>query len=198
MPKIPPKNNDLRRYVLRRDAFRILGFLLWLALLIGGAVSYNNEHQTYPDHRRIVGWRMVLWVAIAVLTGFFIFRIWRFWTDRTSCGVIESTGLSHTYTPSGDPRTSGMDYDFRTNTAIRLHLDNGRRKRMRFEQKQGFYQYYYEGNRIVRFHGLPYPINLDPESKNGYVCAACGYWTKKYLPTCELCGHSMIDPKDLR
>ena len=196
--KIPKKNTDLRRHVLRRDLLRILGCLLWVALLVGGAVAYNNAHQTYPDYRRMVGWRMALWVGLAVLSGFFIFRMWKFFTDRACVGTIVTSGLSHTYTASPDPgATNGVDYDFRTNTALRLRLDNGKLRRLRFEQKPGFYLYYHEGERVAKFRGLPYPTNLDPDQTHGCICSACGAWRKDHLDYCEVCGMTLIDPKDL-
>ena len=196
--KIPKKHLDLRRHVLRRGILRILGFVFWSALMIGGAIAYNNNHQTYPDYRRIVGWKMALWVALVLVSGFFVFRMWRFFTDRACTGTIIQTGLSHTYAASPDPGAmNGVDYDFRTNTALRLRLDNGKLRRLRFEQKPGFYLYYYEGHRIAKLYGLPYPINLDPDAKNGYVCVACGIWRKEKATHCEACGMSLIDPKDL-
>lgn len=196
--KIPKHNTDLRRHVLRRDLWRIFGCLLWVSMLIGGAIAYNNNHKTYPDYRRMVGWRMALWVALAVLSGFFIFRIWKFFTDRPCTGTVVVSGLSRSYTPSPDPGAmNGVDYDFRTNTALRLRLDNGKHRRLRFEQKPGFYLYYHEGERVAKFRGLPYPINLDPDAKSGCVCSACGTWKKEKASHCDACGRSLIDPKEL-
>ena len=196
--KIPKNNTDLRRHILRRDLGRVLGFLLWVAVLIGGAVAYNNNHQTYPDYRRMVGWRMALWVVLAVFFGFFIFRMWKFFTDRPCVGTVVTSGLSHSYTPSPDPGAmNGVDYDFRTNTALRVRLDSGKLRRLRFEQKPGFYLYYHEGERVAKLRGLPYPVNLDPTAKNGCVCSACGAWRREKAPHCEACGMSLIDPEEL-
>ena len=196
--RIPSKNTDLRRYVLRRDILRIVGWLSWNVLLIGGAIVYNYNHQTYPPERRIVGWRMMLWVALAVVSGILIFRLWRLFTDRAYVGTIVTSELSYTYAASPDPGTmNGVDYDFRTNTAIRLQLHNGKLQRLRFEQKSGFYFYYHEGERVAKLRGLPYPVNLDPEAKYGHVCSACGAWRQNAPPHCEVCGFSLIDPHDL-
>lgn len=198
MIRIPRQNRDLKRYVILRDIRRALLYLLWLAVWLGGALSYNDNHQTYPDHRRMVGWRLWLWMLIAAATGFLLLRIWRFFTDRTFTGTIVQTGLSRTYTASDDPAAAGdTAYDFRLNTTLRAETDNGKKKRLRFEQKRGFYHYYYEGRRIVHFHGLTYPINLDPDARDGYVCAACGAWSEDFKSHCDICRHTMIDPKNL-
>ena len=197
MYRLPQKNRDLQRLALRRDVTRVLGCLLWIALWVGGAISYNANHQTYPPHRRIIGWKMLLLCLIAATTGFIMFRCWKLLCTRTISGEILSSGISRSYSASADAGRVGPDYDFRINTALKLRTDDGKVRRLRFEQKNGFYRYYHEGERIVRFHGLPYPINLSPNAPHGYVCAACGFHSDQYIKQCDRCCHSMIDPKDL-
>jgi hypothetical protein len=124
-----------------------------------------------------------------------IFRIWRFFTDKTYRGRIVSNDNSRSYTQSQDPGSA--EYDFRLNTKLKILDDDGKVHRTRFEQKNGFYTYYYEGNEIVHLHGLPYPINLDPTGKDGCVCAACGTWYETKKDICDVCNHTIIDPKKL-
>ena len=200
MLRIPKQYKALRRYVLRQDLKRILLWVIWMTLCIAGALSYNYNHQTYPPERRMVGWRMVLWILATALLGFFFLRFWEFITLRTLRGTVAESGLSYSYTPSATPvgrGTSRFDFDFRTNTALRIRLANGKKKRLRFEQKNGFYHYYYEGNEILRFHGLPYPINLDPTAPHGYLCVACGRIHKSMQPLCDVCNLPLVDPKEL-
>ncbi len=196
MKKIPAKNADLRRYVFWKDAKRLVLFLLWTSAFIAGALSYNANHQTYPVHRLILGWKLALFVALTVLSGFLIFGVWKLFGARAIEGTIEKSGLSRSYSASKDPGRS-LHYDFRLNTALWIRTDKGRRRYMRFEQKNGFYHYYHEGNRIIRFHGLPYPVNLDPNATDGYVCASCGGMASQPEGVCPLCGRSLIDPKEL-
>lgn len=205
---IPKQNKDLRRYVLRRKWMRVLWFLLWVTVLIVGALSYNNAHQTYPPERRILGWKLALWIAAAVVSGFFLFRLYRFFTDRTFCGYIERSALSHSYSSSADPGEAAS-YDFRLNTSLILRTDVGKRKRIRFEQKPGFYLYYHEGTYVCHLEGLPYPV-CDPSRRTlpegitekdadaaGYLCAACGMINPELARPCASCGHSLIDPEKL-
>jgi hypothetical protein len=196
MDKIFKAHSDLRRYVLWRDVRRVIGFLLWVGIWLGGALSYNANHKTYPDYRRMVGWRLWLWLALAAATGFFLFRLWKFFTDRTFEGTIQQAGLSRSYSASSDPG-DGMEYDFRLNTYLKIRTDSGKLRRIRFEQKRGFYQYYGEGNRVLHLHGLPYPLNLDREQTHGCVCSACGMWVERYQPQCDACHHSLIDPNEI-
>lgn len=196
--RISQKNRDLRRYVLRRDLGKLSLYLLWVVLWCMGAVGYNLNHRTYPPERLMLGWRLAVWIAAAVVIGFFLFRIRAILFDRDFTGRLESVGLSHTYTSSKDPGAfKPASYDFRLHKVLTVRLENGRRKRIRIEEKQGSYVYYRIGDRLIGLHGLPYPINLDSDEKTGYACAACGRVHKSLLASCDQCGLSFIDPKEL-
>ena len=194
--KIPSKYKDLRRYVFKNDCKRVLLFALWILLWCVAVVYYNRQNASSIASRPLSGWR--LWVLLAAVTviGFFLFRIWKFFTDRAFSGVILSSDNLHDYSPSKDPSTTGaLRYEFRLNTAILVRDDNQKKHRLRFEQKDGFYTYYYEGTRVIHLRGLPYPIRTD--EKEGYICAACGRIHATLQSHCDVCSHSLIDPKDL-
>ncbi len=215
--RIPNRNRDLRRYVLRRRILQLTGYALWLAAFGFGAWFYNDSHRTYPPERRIVGWRLALWMLAAAVAGFFLFRLWRFFTQRGIEGAVVESGLSHSYTASADPGAGNpVNYDFRLNTYLVIRDKKGKRRRLRFEQKSGFYLYYYEGNSVCRLSGLPYPIR-DPgricrppvgqtagtgrsndDLSGGYLCAACGNLNNRnLLEPCGRCGLSLVDPAEL-
>ncbi len=215
--RIPEKNRDLRLYVLRRRLLRLTGYALWLAAFGFGAWFYNDSHQTYPPQRRIVGWRLFFWMLAAAVAGFFLFRLWKFFTQRRVEGVVAESGLSHSYTSSADPGAgNSVNYDFRLNTYLVIRDEKGKRHRLRFEQKPGFYLYYYEGTHVCRLSGLPYPVRdprcvgaparrrsegvRDPHDdlSGGYLCAACGNLNNRNLSEpCGLCGLSLVDPAEL-
>ena len=196
MPRIPRKNRDLKLYVLRRDLFRVLGYILWVFALYMGAWSYNYNHPNYPHYRLIVGWKMAIWILFAVISGFLLFRIWKLFCDCTFSGIIEVASLSRSYSSSNDPG-KGNDYDFRLNTYLTVRTESGKKRRIRFEQKPGFYLYYHEGNRVTHLHGLPYPVNTDPTAPHGYVCSACGAHHERFADRCHTCNHSLIDPQEI-
>lgn len=195
MYKIPQQYKELRRHVIQRDVRKIVGFVLWMLFFFGNAVLYNANHQTYSESRRLVGWKLLIFLGIAALLGFFLFRMWTFFTDRTYSGTVRRAGLSHSYSPPDEPYAiKSANYDFRTNTRLEVILENKKRRRVRFEQKNGCYWYYNEGEEIVHFHGLPYPINLDPTAPHGYICLACGRMHKEYQPKCDFCLLELVDP----
>ena len=200
MIRIPKENQDLRRYVRGKDWRRLCLYLIWIALWYGGAAVYNNNHQTYPPERLMLGWKLLLWMLASVILGFFLFRIYTFFTDRSYRGAILSSGLSQSYEGSKDPGLlKAADYDFRLNTDLRIDTHEGKHKRLRFEQKNGFYFYYYEGTEIVKLHGLPYPIAIDhrsPHSKHR-MCAACGQVNSPEDSRCQTCFHTLIDENTL-
>lgn len=199
MIRLPQKNHDLRRYVLKKELRRILLYLVWLGVFLAAALSYNHNHQTYPPERRMEGWRMLVWMLIAAVIGFFLFRIHQFFTRRACRGTVLLSKLSHTYTATEDPIRGSRDggYDFRLHTALILQKPNGKKKRLRFEQKIGSYQYYREGAELIRFRSLPYPINLGSDAESGFVCVACGRMHKHYQAHCDQCGLSLIDPREI-
>lgn len=210
---LPPRNRDLKWYTARRLLLQLTGYTLWLAAFWFGAQGYNDAHQTYPPNRRIVGWRLAIWMLAAVVIGFFLFRIWKLITQRGLEGEIVESKISHSYTSSADPGAgNSINYDFRLHTSLIIRDGRGKRHRIRFEQKQGFYLYYYEGTYVRRFSGLPYPIRWPdqnpaiPEGKEnhddlsgGYLCAACGNLSNYRLDEpCGRCGHSLIDPTQVQ
>lgn len=197
MPRIPKRNADLRRYVLRRVILRLTGFALWLVVFYAGARSYNQNHRTYSESRLIIGWKIWVWMLIGAVTGILLFRLWKFFTQRPARGRVERYATSRTYSTGGEAERSGNDTDFHLNTVLRIRTPKGRVRRLRFEQKNGFYVYYHEGNRIVKLGGLPYPINLEP-SESGYVCAVCGSFAKSPEDRCPVCRRTIIDPEDLK
>ena len=213
--RIPKENADLRQYVLRRRILQLLAYGVWIAVFFTGALSYNAARTTYPPERLILGWRLLLWMSAGVVIGFFLFRIGRLFKLRAIEGTVERSGLSNTYEASSDPGVaSSINYDFRSNTYLVIRTPSGKRRKLRFEQKQGFYLYYYEGSYLCRLSGLPYPV-CDParqcrprrrptedafhhdDPSNGYVCAACGRFSPTLHSPCPKCGHSLVDPEAL-
>ena len=197
--RIPKGHNDLVRYARRKQWRRGLGYLIFLGLWLYTALSYNQNHMTYPPVRRCVGGRMVLWMGVGILLGFLLFRIYRFYTQRTIAGTIESDRTAHTYTSSSDPGAfQPVNYAERVHVVLRIKGDDGKTRRVRFEQKTGFYQYYRQGQRVVRLAELPYPVHLDGDKADGSVCAACGEFHQSEQPTCEKCGRTLIHPREFQ
>ncbi len=197
-PKIPERNRDLRRLVLRRRLTKAGLYLLWLTALYIGAQSFNAGHEHHPMR----GWQLALWFGIGAVIGFLLLRMWVFLTDRPFVGTVSRSGLSHDV--KGD--------DFRLNTAIRLIDDRtGKRRRMRFEQKEGFYLLYHEGVRVCKLPFLPYPLpdpatvpvpetngdNKTDARTGGAFCVVCGRINRPGAETCDSCGFSIIQPEQV-
>ena len=195
MYRIPPKNSDLKRLALRRDLLRILFCLLWIALWIVSGILYNINNKHYPATLLVKGWRFFFLCLFATLSGLLLFRMWRLFTRRPLAGRVITSELSHAYTKSDDPNSHS--FDFRLRTSVTIQTAKKRKHRISFEQKNGFYLYYREGESLVRFRSLPYPVNTDPSAPHGYLCAACGRIHPTLPDVCEKCGHTVIDPRDL-
>lgn len=197
-PKIPARNHDLRQLVLRRRLTRVGLYLLWLALLAVGVLRFNAGHERHP----MAPWQLALWLGGGAVLGFLLLRMWVLFTDRPLIATVTRSGLSHGV--RGD--------DFRLNTAIRLTDSvTGKRRRLRFEQKEGFYLLYHEGVRVCKFPFLPYPLpdpltvptpdpsvhNTTDNRSDGAFCVVCGRVNPCGSAQCEVCRHSLIRPEDL-
>lgn len=197
MPRIPKRNRDLLQYVISRAALRVAGWAAWMIGFWMGAQSYNQNHLTYDNSRLMLGWKLWLWMAIGAISGFLLFRLWRFFTQRPVRGTVERYSTTRGYGSGQSPDGRESDSEFRINTVLRVRTERGKRRRLVFEQKHGFYLYYHEGNRIEKLGGLTYPINLDPAAESGRVCAACGTFSSRESTVCPSCHHSLIHPEDL-
>lgn len=206
-PGIPQRNRDLRLLVLRRRLTRGGLYLLWLAALVIGAVRFNAAHERHP----LAPWELLLWLGGGAVIGFCLLRMWVFFTDRPFIGRVTRSGLSHGI--RGD--------EFRLNTAIRLTDEqSGKRRRLRFEQKNGFYLLYHEGVRVCKLPFLAYPLPdpstlppADPAPNpagaadtagtgstagicGGAFCVVCGHINPPGAQRCDCCRHTLLDPAD--
>ena len=81
---------------------------------------------------------------------------------------------------------------------------NGKRGRVKLQLfEDGYDMYYRQGDTIVCFGGLDYPISLQAEARGEHICTVCG--VRKYprldkngivvndMKVCESCGHSLVD-----
>lgn len=194
--KIPRENRDLRHYVIRNDVLRAAAFLLWFVFWSSGAFFYNHSHTNYsPDHL-VLGWKLAVWIAIGFFGGVILFRVWRLFTCPTVVGTIIRTGISHSSELATEQGAEGegSDTDFRINKVLKLQKRNGGTRRVRFEEKKGSYLYYRPGTEVIRFHGLAYPVALDPVPEDRRVCAFCGRMNEAEKANCEACGRTLIDP----
>ena len=208
MRSVPKRNRDLLRYVRKKRLVRCSLAFLWTILLISGAIAYNNAHRTYTPDRLMIGWKFALLCVIALVSGILIFRLPKLFLDRPFEGIIERSGLSHSYSRSADPGSA--EYNFRLNTVLWVRTPEGKRKKIRFEEKPGFFLYYHEGTRVCHFPGLPYPLADISDLKiassksdthedrplGNYLCVACGR-LRQTPDVCDCCGLSVIDPKEV-
>ena len=208
MKPIPKRNRDLLRYVRKKKLIRSLLALIWIGILISGVLMYNHSHRAYSVHTPITGWKFVLLCVAATVSGILIFRLPKLFLDRSFEGIVERSGLSHSYSRSADPGSA--EYNFRLNTVLRIRTPDGKHKKIRFEEKPGFFLYYHEGTRVRHFPGLPYPLADISESRadllnsdthgdrplGSYLCVACGR-LRQAPDVCDRCGLSIIDPKEI-
>ncbi len=214
--KIPPINRDLILHLRRRRTIRLLLLIGWITVFMVSLVMYNQSHET-SVLPKITGWRLLVWIFAVVIGGVLLLRIPQLFFCKTFEGVILRSTLSRTYSSSDDYNQSSSN-GVRTNTSLRIRTNNGKIKRIRFEEKNGFYLYYHEGNYLCRLSGFTFPV-VDPcrsatvetagqpadedttsatvrDPMNSFLCVVCGHLNAEHS-VCDQCGHSLIDPKVL-
>lgn len=196
---IPARNQDLRRLVLRRRLIRLGLYLLWLSVLLVGANRFNASHTLHP----LSGWRLAAWLGGGAVIGFVLLRTYRLLTDRSFVGTVRRAGIAR--------RAKGDEVSLQT--TLRLTDETtGRRHRLRFEQRDGFYMLFHEGVRVCKLSGLPYPLP-DPQTVPDLTasaadrsalakpadrfCVVCGRCESPFAERCTGCGYSLIHAEEL-
>ena len=196
---IPKKNTDLRRYAFRRYFARSFGFVVYVAVWAIGYAVYLGG----PLAKPLEPLAMAVFCLAVVTSGWMIFRMGDVVFKRTVCGRLISQKITRSY-DRGMNRRAGASTGYNTYVNFCL-LDKGEKKRRVKLQlfEDGYGLYYKEGDMIVSLRGLNYPLCIESEKNGEHICAVCG--ARRHgkdcdgssPATCESCGHSLIDVRDL-
>ena len=173
--RIPTENGDLKKYAVERNAKRLLGFLAYVAFFVLAFLFFiNGRHET---EETLALWVYPVFYGAVVLSGWILFYMTRFVFDRSFTGRIESMELTRNY-DRGLNRSAGVSLDEHTYIKIRAKDAEGRTRRVRCRLfDDGYDRYYSEGDEIVHFRGLNYPLSLPSEEKGMHLCTVCGVRT---------------------
>lgn len=205
--KIPRENRDLSRYAAWKNLKYLLGYLAYIAFLVFGFVFYlNGRHENAePLHPCVY----VLYPAAVLLSGWFIFCMNRFVSDRRFVGKIVSMTFKRDF-DRGINRRAGFSLDDHTYVRVTAVNEKGKKRKILVPLfEDGFDGYYREGGTIVKYRGLNYPICLESEEEGNHICAVCGvrtfYKEEKMIHgeaelkrdgdkiICSSCGHTLIN-----
>ena len=195
--KIPEKNLDLRRYAFLKNLKRVVSCLAYCAIFALSYMFYihNGRNEALPTVY------LAIFIFAVLFSSFFIFKMNRFLFERSFDGKIESISFSRNY-DRGMTRNAKRSLDFHTYIKLTVKDRRGSKRKIKVQLfEDGFDGYYREGENLVFFRGLNFPISLEAESRAEHICTVCGvrrYGKEKDSESCLSCGHSLIDVSDLK
>lgn len=168
--RIPKVNSDLRRYAVLKQVKRAVGFAAYCAIFALAYIFYLQGALREP----LTPLFLAIFIAAVVISGVAIFRFDRFFTDKSLSGKILSIKVTRSY-GRGMTRSARISLDFHTYNRITVTDGEGRRCKVKVQLfDDGFDGYYREGETLVAFRGLNYPLSLDAESRGEHICTVCG------------------------
>ncbi len=201
--KIQSRSRGLSRYAFMTNFKRIAFYILYIALWIAGYEFYLM----YPINKPFAWWLILIFAALVLISGWFIFKMTDFVRERSLTGRIKSMSISRTY-GRGVTREGRFKIDFHTYRILNVTDEKGRLRKLKFQLfDDGYDLYYREGGEIAYFRGTKYPVCFDADEKSGDICVACGVRNypeirdgrRSERPThCASCGKSLIIVAELK
>ena len=207
--KIPKANRDLRRYALWKNLKYILGYTAYIAFMAAAFWFFlEGRHENLGPLR---WWVYPVFVGAVLVSGWFIFCMSRFVSDRSFKGRIVSMTFKRDF-DRGLNRQAGFSVDDHTYVKFTVVDEKGRRHRtkvMLFDD--GYDGYFREGRTLIKYRGLNYPLCPQAEEEGVHLCSVCGVRTYYKegrmkdgemrpemlgdLIVCRSCGHTLMGEK---
>ncbi|MBQ8407741.1 MAG: hypothetical protein IJY39_02620 [Clostridia bacterium] len=208
---LPMLNHSLRKYARVKMLKCVLFYAAYIAFLFAAFLSFiNNRHE---DAEPLQQWVYYIFGVFVLISGWWLFTMDRFVFERTVSGKIVKYNIKRNY---GRSITRNAYFVIKEFTYIYLTLESNTGKRNRIKVQlfdDGYDGYYKEGDTIVRYRGLNYPISINSELNHLHLCPVCGvrtyYNDAKHvdgtlipdfvdgLIKCSCCDHLLIDVNDL-
>ena len=195
--KIPQRNRDVRRSAFFRNFRKIA---LYIAYIIMWAFAYMFYLKA-PLHRKFEWWLMLIFCAVVLGSGWLIFNVKKFVSDRSIKGRIETMKMSRTY-GRGVSREGRIKVDYQTLRILKIREANGKCRKLRFQLfDDGYDLYYREGDEVIYFRGTRYPLCAEAEKRGEHICVLCGVRVNEprhfgereaNLDYCEACKKTLV------
>lgn len=209
---IPSENTDLKKYAVMKHAWRMIGYAAYILVMFCAFVFFVTGRHEDAEPLKI--WVYPVFTAAVFVSGWFIFNVTLFFSDRTVMGVITDMSFDRQY-GRGLNRSGGATVDDHTYIKITLRTPTGKRKRIKVKLfDDGYDRYYKEGATIVKLRGLNYPLCPESEREGVHLCPICGVRTYykegktvhgeaepelfEGLILCRSCRHTLIDTDSLK
>lgn len=208
--KIPDRNKDLRRYAVWRNLKYLLGFVAYTVVMAAAFIFFLNGRN--EDLEPLRWWVYIIYPIAVLVSGWFIFRMTRFMSDKSFSGEIVSMSFSRDF-GRGINRQARFSLDYHTYRIISVRDGSGKKRKVKVTLfDDGYDGYFCEGRTLVQYRGLNYPMCIESERDGAHICTVCGVRTYykegkmkdgEAIPTvidgmmiCRSCGHTLIDFKE--
>lgn len=172
---VPKLNNRLIKYAKGRMFKCIAYYVTYIAFLSAAFWSFlSNRHE---DAEPLQNWVLYVFIAFVLISGWWLFNISRFIFERTVSGRITQYTIKRNY---GRSITRNASFIIKEFTYIYFTITTSDDKHRRIKVQlfdDGYDGYYKEGDTIVRYRGLNYPISIESESDHAHLCPVCGVRT---------------------
>lgn len=202
-PRIPRENGDVRRAAFMRNFNRVALFLFYAGLWAVGYLFYLSN----PHNKPFSWWVMLIFCVTILISGYFIFNVGKFLTEKNLVGIIKSMSVSRTY-GRGVTREGRFKIDYHTYRVLKIVDSKGKKRKLKFQLfDDGYDLYYREGDRVAYFRGTKYPICFEAEERGEHICVMCGVRVKETrrhgdreanTDYCEACGYSLINTDEIK
>ena len=172
---VPKLNDKLIKYANTRMIKCVVYYTAYIAILSFAFWSFlSNRHE---DAEPLQDWVLYIFVLFVLISGWWLFNMTRVLFERTVSGRITQYAIKRNYGRSITRNASFIIKEF-TYIYLTITTDNGKRRRIKVQLfDDGYDGYYKEGDTIVRYRGLNYPISIQSEADHAHLCPVCGVRT---------------------
>lgn len=207
MYSISKLNSNLKKYASISMIKCILYYLAYIVFMFAAFLFFiKNRHE---DAEPLQQWVYIIFPAFVLISGWWLFSVNRFFFERTVSGRIVKYNIKRNYGRSMKRNASFVIKEF-TYIYLTIESNTGKYKRIKVQLfDDGYDGYYKDGDMIIRYRGLNYPISIESELNNVHLCPVCGVrtyydeakhvdgtWIPEFendLIKCRCCGHLLLD-----
>ncbi len=182
-----------RRKVLLTKILRVALWILWYVLWGVSAMTYfARDYATFNSKNAM----MYIAGAILILLPFKLFRPIAAFRDVTFPGTITGSTIK-TVTKVQGYQVRSHAIQYKTVQILKIkRLDNQKIVTLRLPLLEGMKDLYYQGDTVLKFAGVPYPVSLDRpiNSEDGEYCFCyhCGHLNAAYYTRCFECSNVLL------
>lgn len=177
---------------------RLVLFLIWCGVWAESAIRYYNLD--YVDFS-FMNPRIYIIPVVIIVLGIWIFKPYRFFTDRTRCGFIEDITFIQGYNArmGGGARMGNKFVSARNTVQVKNAVtvtvtgSDGKKSVKKMAAFENFSKLYKKGSAVSVISGVDLPIPLEEGivPRGRCLCTKCGSFEPSDYRRCNMC-HAIL------